>query len=282
MNGLAPAVHCGRVARELIGRLRPHAGRARRRLTATASEGWDRLAAGGDRRERRLVQLLQRHYASLLARQWSDAENLPHFFDHRIGSFEFATGESHGYSYYRGYFAAELVRDGDRVLDIGTGDGFFAKRFFAPRASLVHSLDVEPSAIEHAGRFNAAPNIEYRVADATRDPFPAASYDVAVWDGALGHFAPETSHAVLGKISAALDDDGVFAGSETLGRSGHDHLQFFDTLDDLGRLFAPHFPHVELKEIAYEVPSGPRREAFWRCSRSAERLDAVAWRAYAP
>jgi SAM-dependent methyltransferase len=248
------------------------------RLRVYAARVALRLVGGGELRERLLLRLLGLHYRTLFLRQWRWADEPPHFFDHRIGSFGFATGNEHGFSYIRGYFASELVRDGDRVLDIGCGDGFFARRFFAARGASVDAIDIEPSSIDHASRHNAAPGIRYRLQDAVNEPFPADEYDIVVWDGALGHFPPDTTERMLEKIKATLAADGAFVGSESLGIEGADHLQFFHSLEELGELFARHFPHVMVREFEYRLPGGSlRREAFWRCATEPARLERAAW-----
>jgi SAM-dependent methyltransferase len=253
------------------------------RLRVLAARTTLRIVGGGERRERLLLRLLGLHYRTLFLRQWRWADEAPHFFDHRIGSFLFATGKEHGFSYIRGYFASELVRDGDRVLDIGCGDGFFARRFFAARGASVDAIDIEPSAIAHAERHNSAPLIRYRLQDAVNEPFPSEAYDIVVWDGALGHFAPETTDLMLAKIRSALADGGVFVGSESLGsQEGEDHLQFFQSLDELGEILSGHFPHVMVRELEYRLPGGLlRREAFWRCAVDPNRIERANWSAAA-
>jgi SAM-dependent methyltransferase len=167
------------------------------------------------------------------------------------------------------------------LLDIGCGDGFFASRFFAPRCSAVDAIDIEPSAIRHARAHNAHPRIAYSVRDAVDQPFPRERYDAVVWDGALGHFSPETTHRVLAKIRDALAPGGVFVGSETLGDEGHDHLQFFASTDDLGDLLGQHFAHVQVR--AHRIPlkeEVERTEAYWRCANDPERLEQVAWSSF--
>jgi SAM-dependent methyltransferase len=232
---------------------------------------------GGRTREQALLWLLGKHYDSLFRRQWTLAAEAPHFFDHRIDGFALMAGEA-PFPLYRGYLAAELVREGDAVLDIGCGDGYFTRRFIAPRAAHVDGIDIESSAIRHATQHNAATNVSYVLADAVNEPFPRSSYDVVVWDGALGHFAPETTTRVLKKIAAALVADGVFAGSESLGVEGHDHLQFFHNLDDLAALLTTRFEHVRVRELSYRLPGGAmRREAFWRCAQDPARIEAAGW-----
>jgi SAM-dependent methyltransferase len=238
----------------------------------------EKVAFGGDRRERVLTAALSAHYRSLFRRQWQWAPEAPHFYDHRIDLQALAAGGAAPFSWFRAFFATQLMRPGDRVLDIGCGDGFFSARFFAPRAGRVDALDIEPSAIEHARRYNASTNVSYHLLDAVEQPFPAEVYDVVVWDGAIGHFAPETTGRVLGKVSGALAPGGVFVGSESLGEEGHDHLQFFPDLDALRAVLSPHFPHVRLSEIEYQIPSGlMRREAYWRAAADPVRIDAAGW-----
>jgi 2-polyprenyl-3-methyl-5-hydroxy-6-metoxy-1,4-benzoquinol methylase len=232
---------------------------------------------GGSVRERVLVALLRLHYQSLLRRQWSDPDRAPHFFDHRIGAFGFATGTSSAFSYYRGYFAAEVIRERDRVLDIGCGDGFFDRRFFAPRAAAVDAIDIEPSAIAHATRYNPAPNIAYSLLDAVTEAFPHPPYDVVVWDGGLGHVTRPDADRILPKIRTALSPNGVFVGSESLGHEGEDHMQFFASQADLRALFESHFTYVHIRSIEYELPTLTRREAFWRCASSPSRMQEAAW-----
>jgi 2-polyprenyl-3-methyl-5-hydroxy-6-metoxy-1,4-benzoquinol methylase len=182
---------------------------------------------GGTRRESALVRLLNRYYFSLYRRQWELSDEEPHFFSQRIGFFKFAFGDDGlgPYAFYRGFFGSEVIQPDDQLLDIGCDDGFFTKRFLSSRCAKVDAVDIEPSAIESAQIFNSAPNISYRLLDAVNEPFPSEKYDVIVWDGAIGHFAKETTDRVLAKIQAALETNGVFVGSESLGFEGSDHLR---------------------------------------------------------
>jgi SAM-dependent methyltransferase len=245
--------------------------------------GLDFTFSGSRIPERVLLGLLGAYYASRFRWQWrwSSAEEAPHFYDHRMGVFDFAYGKSSSgpYPYFRAYHASEVIRDGDCVLDIGCGDGFFTRRFFAARSRQVDGLDVEPSAIAAARSLNGAPNVRYHLLDATSAPWPEARYDVVVWDGALGHFAPATTDAMMERIRATIGEEGIFVGSESLGHEGGDHLQFFESLDDLRRLLERHFPVVALREEHYPIAGGTvgRREAYWRCARKADRLTGSEW-----
>ncbi len=231
-------------------------------------------------RERLLLGALGAHYASRLRREWYWTVEPPHFFGHRIGAFDLAFGsaKSGPYPWFRAFLAADVIRDGDTLLDIGCGDGFFTARFLAPRCRAVDGIDVDPDAIASARRENAAANVRYVLADAVEEPFPQERYDVIVWDGALGHFAPAATETMLMKIRSALAEDGIFCGSESLGAEGVDHLQFFAGTDDLRDVLSPHFPHVWLREVTYPTGRHLRHEAFWRASATPIRQDATSWR----
>jgi SAM-dependent methyltransferase len=239
----------------------------------------ERIAFGGERRRALLMRLLVWHDRSLLRRQWALADEMPHFYDHRVGSLLFSAGEEPGFGMFRGFLAAQVMRPSDVVLDIGCGDGFFASRLFSPRVAHVDSIDIEPSAIEHASRHNHAPNVSYHLLDAVAAPFPRARYDVVVWDGALGHFAPDVTQRMLVKICEALAPGGVFVGSESLGEEGHDHLQFFADLEALRAVLAPAFAAVQVSQMDYVIPGGLlRHEGYWRCvAGDTDRLAAAAW-----
>lgn len=250
---------------------------------ALISAEW--LFFGGRTVERILATLLRAHYSSRFRRNWVWSKEAPHFSDHRLGWFEvgFGNAKASPYSFYRGFYVSELLRESDRLLDIGCGDGFFAKRFFSKRCASIDAVDIEPEAIRQAGRFNAVSNISYWRSDAVREPFPREQYDVVVWDGAIGHFSGETSDVMLRKIAAVLPADGIFVGSESLHHEGHDHLQFFDSVQDMDRLFQKYFKCRAYKVLEYELGLGNdfvRHEAFWRCSNRPDRIRCADWSIY--
>lgn len=242
---------------------------------------WESLLSAGGYSERVLVKLLLRMYKSQFLLQWKLSKQRPHFEDQRIDIAYFAFGDDviGPYSFYRGFLSSEVIRDGDCLLDIGCGDGFFTRRFFAEKCQHIDAVDLEKSAIEMAKRENSAANINYHILDAILEPFPRNSYDVVVWDGALAHFPKESTEKVLQKISQSLSKDGVFVGSESLGKEGGDHLQEFLSLEDMGALFKPYFKYVELRSMEFKNIHGGRirKEGYWRCSNEHKRLLDCHW-----
>lgn len=245
---------------------------------------WESLLSAGGYSERILVKLLLRVYKSQFLLQWKLGAQRPHFEDQRIDIAYFAFGNDivGPYSFYRGFLSSEVIRTGDCLLDIGCGDGFFTRRFFAEKCGHIDAVDLEKRAIEIAELENHATNINYQVLDAVIQPFPRKNYDVVVWDGALAHFPKESTEEVLRKISQSLSKDGVFVGSESLGREGGDHLQEFLALDEMGALFKPYFKYVELRSMEFRNihGGGIRREGYWRCSNEYERLLDCHWKPY--
>ena len=242
----------------------------------------ERIVFGGKITERVLSKLLALHYKSRFRREWLWSQDAPHFFNHRIGFFDFVYGEASGgpYPYYRGFFVSELLQNNDTLLDIGCGDGFFTKRFYSKRCSQVDAIDIEADAINTARSMNPASNINYYLLDAVQQPFPSSSYDIVVWDGALGHFAADTTRTMLEKIVRVLPQNGVFAGSESLGHEGHDHLQFFESIEHLDALFSKHFAYLAYRVINYNISFNAgllRSEAFWRCSSGPLRIEEAGW-----
>jgi len=87
-------------------------------------------------------------------------------------------------------FAANAIREGDTVLDVGSGSGtdaLFASLKVGPRGT-VHGLDITPAMIAKA-RANVAKmraeNVEIHEGDATKIPLPDGSVDVVTSNGVL-------------------------------------------------------------------------------------------------
>jgi SAM-dependent methyltransferase len=271
--------------RAFIKRLLGPAGRAwvRRGRGRLLTFG-EKVVWGGRPRERVLLRLLGGYYESLYRRQWVWSPGPPHFEDHRIEVFRIAFGRLPvgPQLLYRGVFSSEVIQEGDRLLEIGCGDGFFTTRFFASRCSRIDAIDIEPDAIRMATKVNGSPNVRFFLQDAVRQPFPGSNYDVVVWDGALGHFRADETRELLGKVYGALGQGGVFVGSESLGHEGEDHLQFFESTEDLAALFKQYWKHVQLRSVSYHIGQGGflRTEAYWRCGRDRQRLDSATWKSF--
>jgi len=229
------------------------------------------------------VKWLLRIYRSKFRLDWELSKFPPHFYNHRMGMAQFTFGETTfgPFPYFRGFFASQVIQEGDTLLDIGCGEGFFTKRFFSANCSHVDGVDIEPSAIQCAERENAAGNIKYHLLDAVNQDFPEREYNVMVWDGAIDHFQPDTLEIMLQKIEKSLSANGIFVGSESLGDEGSDHLTRFYSLDDFGKLFSKYFKFVEVGSREYKLNANfTRHEAYWRCANQQDRLEKIMLNKY--
>jgi SAM-dependent methyltransferase len=239
------------------------------------------LLWGGRFRRSLTRKLLLSQYKSKFRHDWIWANEPPHFSDNEHYESTFENPSNSAYLFYRGLLTAEILKQGDKLLDIGCGDGFYNYRFYSHKCKSIDAIDIESSAITYAKQYNSSENINYVLQDAVNQPFPSKKYDVIAWDGAIGHFPPETTTKMLNKIVDALEKDGVFTGSESLGHEeGHDHLQFFETIYDFGDMLKKHFKYVSVRETSYPISSQLnfiRREAYWRCSNSENFSNRFGW-----
>ncbi|MEU9455889.1 class I SAM-dependent methyltransferase [Streptomyces sp. NPDC048277] len=79
---------------------------------------------------------------------------------------------------------AAKVRQGDRLLDVGTGTGTVAAAAWA-RGARVTAVDAEPGMVARAAR--AVPEADVRLASLPRLPFPDDEFDVVVGNFVLNH-----------------------------------------------------------------------------------------------
>lgn len=85
---------------------------------------------------------------------------------------------------YHEFFAHNVSKE-DRVLDIGCGNGSLAQDV-AKHAKSVLGVDIDPKLIEKAQRKHPAVNLEYRVADATKD-LSNETFDIIIMSNVLEH-----------------------------------------------------------------------------------------------
>jgi 2-polyprenyl-3-methyl-5-hydroxy-6-metoxy-1,4-benzoquinol methylase len=236
-----------------------------------------------DAAERLMTRLLKRRIDKRVRREWVNAKAPPHHSFNNYGAFRLAMlpATVGAFPFLRGFFAMMAVNEGDKVLDISCGDGFFSKRFFSTKATHVDAFDIETYAIEMANRYNADPKVSYFVRDAIADPFPSDGYDVVIWDGGIAHFPPGTNDLMMAKIRTALKPGGLFVGSESLGFDGsEDHLQRWMHEGEVRAMLSPYFKFVEVYTTSYFYNlerTGSRGEFYWRCSDSEAALDSLRW-----
>jgi len=178
----------------------------------------------------------------------------PEWFDHSIDLYTQWLADRNPLWLERGVFGALALKGGD-VLELACGDGFNARNFYSLRSGRVVACDFDPTAIATARQKNAAPNVEFVLAD-IRNEMPAGTYDNVVWDAAIEHFTPEEIGAIMTNIKSRLKTEGVLSGytivePEHGGKHLHTHEYEFRDMPDLHRFLAPHFKHVKVFETVY-------------------------------
>ena len=96
----------------------------------------------------------------------------------------------HRHTGYHDFFV-ERIRAGERVLDVGGGNGALAYDIAERAGGRVVCIDVNPARIAVAYREHAHPHIVYCVGDATQW-FVAEHFDVVVLSNVLEHIAERT------------------------------------------------------------------------------------------
>lgn len=149
-----------------------------------------------------------------------DAESVRDSWD-RVAD-AYAKEQAAGRDYYRYEFfgPAQLALCGEvrglRILDVGCGNGYFA-RALAQRGARVTAFDISPRMIEHAKKQETAEplGIEYRVLDAAALPadFDLQSFDMATSCMALQDM-PQVAKVFRG-VHALLRPGGRFVPSIT-------------------------------------------------------------------
>ena len=111
------------------------------------------------------------------------------------------------YKHLHRYLRASQLAPGRRALDLASGEGFGAAMLAETAASAV-GIDIDERSIEHARLNYAAPNLEYRVADA-RDlsDFADDSFEMVVPFEMIEHVADQAQ--VIDEIRRVLTPDGV-------------------------------------------------------------------------
>ncbi len=149
----------------------------------------------------------------------------------------------------RGVLNTLAIRPGARVLEICSGDGFFADRFYSGRAGSVLAVDYNEGALRHARRYHRRANIEYRRWD-IREGVPEGPFDNVIWDAAMHHFTADQVSGILGSIRGSLAAGGVLSGYTVIEPHedyAYTRLRFTDS-EQLHGLLGAEFAHVSVLE----------------------------------
>lgn len=94
---------------------------------------------------------------------------------------------------------------GLRILDIGCGEGGFARQI-AVEGAMVTGIDPQPQAVAKARV--AAPGVQFEIATAEALPFEDHAFDLAIMINSLHHVPVSLMDAALGEARRVLRKDG--------------------------------------------------------------------------
>jgi SAM-dependent methyltransferase len=204
--------------------------------------------------------------------RWQSGREAPEWFDHNLDVQFLWPSTGNTIALERGAFGHFAVRHGDRVMDICSGDGFYCRHFWSPRASEVVGVDRDRAALAHARRNNSAPNVTFLERDLLVDELPEGPFDAVTWNAGIEHFEEDEILQVLRKAKRSLNPGGILAGTTDIhGEGGYVwHKREFRDADDLAQLLAQEFAHVTVetsehpnrKELLFYASDDPARIPF--------------------
>lgn len=194
-------------------------------------------------------------------RLWSGL-NKP-WFDHR---FDYLRGPKYTYWQQRGILGSTTIREGDLVLDLCCGEGFYDCLYFKDKALAIDAIDRDSRAITIARQRYSAPNIQYFCQDVLTDPFPHESYDTILMFGAIEHFSEAEQRNLLHKIAHSLKANGWFYGSTAYLKmnkvANYEHRREFHSSSELAGFLGIFFGEVILCESIW---TEKRTEVYFLC-----------------
>lgn len=162
-------------------------------------------------------------------------------------------------------FCGLAIEQGSRILELGCGTGYYTDIFFAPFASEIVAIDIDPRAIETARRMHSQSNIRYEVMD-FRKELPEGPFDVVVWTPTIFAYTPDEVHASIERLRAIMSKNARLCGFTAVesDRGGPDIL--WHDLNSLAERLKRYFKNVRAFERVHPTVQPPRHELYFLAS----------------
>jgi len=154
-----------------------------------------------------------------------------------------------GFTIARYKFACKWMRESDRVLEVGCGDGFGCN-FFSRHVASVTGLDIDAVAVEQCRKRYRRDNLKFIVGDIVHPSAkPSGQYDVVTSFDMIEHVSQEDGQRMVANVAAHLKDRGLAILSTPRSRPdrsisrAHHHVFEYD-YDTLLTTLQPHFDRV--------------------------------------
>lgn len=177
--------------------------------------------------------------------------------------------------------ASKIISEGQRVLEIGCGNGRDA-RFFARKGFNVTATDFSEVAVQSNRMTNKSARLEFRVLD-IRDPlpFPDGSFDMVFSALALHYFPDIQTRAIFREIYRVLAPDGVLVFScksydgKRMDNAEQVEKNFYvDKVQRVLHAFDQDYVHTITKEL-FAIDSLEDREEFYS-TRISQEVQCIA------
>lgn len=205
----------------------------------------------------------------LMRSQWR--HGMSEWFDHRQHLF---CPEEHFNDYWT-MSADNVLRvlplEG-RLLDLCSGDGFYAYYYFRRRTRDITCVELDRDAFRHAVHFHSDAGIRYINQDVLTYQPESNSYDVVVLRGAIEHFDEVQQFALFNKVWTSLKPGGWFCG-DTVANTRPDkkrmlpsHCNEWSDEQEMRSAFKDFFKEIK----TFTLESRTRTTLFWQCRKTPE------------
>ena len=133
------------------------------------------------------------------------------WFDHNIDVHYMWPKTKSAHPWERGMLNSMAIRSADNVLELCSGDGFNTLHFYSDKARKLTGIDINPSAYEHATKYNASPKIDYILGNIFTD-IPDQKYDTVICDATLHCFEIEKVRELMIVVKSRLSNKGIVCG----------------------------------------------------------------------
>jgi SAM-dependent methyltransferase len=195
------------------------------------------------------------------------------FNDHYINQFFLMSAMKRTFWVEGPAFCGLAIKPGSRILELGCGMGYYTDVFFAPFASEIVAIDIDPRAIETARRQHQARNIRYEVMD-FREALPEGPFDVAIWTPTILAYSPADIDVMMQKLRKVMASDGVLCGFTGVEADHAGPEIPWHDMNSLAQRLKRYFKNVRTFERVHTTIQPPRHALYFYASDGALPFDA--------
>jgi len=180
---------------------------------------------------------MSKKYASIHTKidknlEWSLSKKTPSHYNHEINLYNWIYDPSLVQFAEAGVLSRMLVKKGNNVLDLCSGDGLYTYLFLSDMANEIDAIDINKENISNSIKKYNRNNINYISADILQYNFKKKHYDVVIWSEALAYFSEDERSLIYHKILDTIKDDGTLFIRTPLELIKHNGANQVDVISD--------------------------------------------------